>query len=164
MLAALGIVDDEIERPAEWSYSWAWDAIRRRIANLSDTSIAWLLSSFDNASGSLRQLADLATPPPDRDPEGSPLVNHYSVLRVSPTATAEKHLARLQGQGEADAPDGGAVGPISAKCSGRGPRCEIRGPAALRPGASRRRGPCVPYYARSAARLTGCHRTAPVVA
>ena len=72
LLAALGIVDDEIERPAEWSYSWAWDAIRRRIANLSDTSIAWLLSSFDNALGFLRQLADLATPPPDRDPEGSP--------------------------------------------------------------------------------------------
>lgn len=72
LLAALGIVDDEIERPAEWSYSWAWDAIRRRIANLSDTSIAWLLSSFDNALGFLKQLADLATPPPDREPEGSP--------------------------------------------------------------------------------------------
>jgi len=73
LLASLGIVPDEQEeRPAEWSYSWAWDAIRRRIANLSDTSIAWLLSSFDNALGFLKQLADLATPPPDREPEGSP--------------------------------------------------------------------------------------------
>lgn len=72
LLAALGIVDDEVERPAEWSYSWAWGAIRRRIANLSDASIAWLLSSFDNALMFVRQLADLATPPPDREPEGSP--------------------------------------------------------------------------------------------
>lgn len=72
LLAALGIVDDEVERPAEWSYSWAWEAIRRRIANLSDASIAWLLSSFDNALMFVRQLADLATPPPDREPEGSP--------------------------------------------------------------------------------------------
>lgn len=68
LLASLGIVRDEaLEKPAEWSYSWAWHAIKRRISRLTDSSIAILLSSFDNALGFLRELADLATPPPDLD-------------------------------------------------------------------------------------------------
>lgn len=66
LFASLGLVRDEVsEKPADWSYGWAWRAIKRRIASLSDTSIAWLLSSVDNALGFLRELAELATPPPD---------------------------------------------------------------------------------------------------
>jgi hypothetical protein len=57
----------ELTELADWSYRWAWQAIKRRIARLSDSSIAWLLSSFDNALGFLRELADLATPPPNPD-------------------------------------------------------------------------------------------------
>jgi hypothetical protein len=68
LLASLGIVTSEvIVKPADWSYRWAWQAIKRRIARLSDSSIAWLLSSVDNALGFLRELADLATPPPNLD-------------------------------------------------------------------------------------------------
>ena len=66
LFASLGLVRGEaIEKPADWSYGWAWRAIKRRIASLSDTSIAWLLSSVDNALGFLRELAELATPSPD---------------------------------------------------------------------------------------------------
>lgn len=71
LLASLGVVSNEtVERPEDWSYTWAWDAIRRRIAQLSDTSIAWILSSSDNALGFLRQLAELATPPPEMASDG----------------------------------------------------------------------------------------------
>ncbi len=64
LLASLGIAPaPAIERPADWSYRWAWQAIKRRIARLNDSSIAWLLSNVDEALAFLRELADLATPP-----------------------------------------------------------------------------------------------------
>ncbi|MBL9002745.1 MAG: hypothetical protein JNJ46_00795 [Myxococcales bacterium] len=48
---------------SEWSPAWAVRNIKERIASLSEVSISWLLSSWQNALSYLRELADIARPP-----------------------------------------------------------------------------------------------------
>jgi len=64
LLGMMGLAPPVVRpRPAVWSPAWAVRQIKERIASLSEVSIAWLLSSWKNALGFLRELADLARPP-----------------------------------------------------------------------------------------------------
>ena len=64
LLSMMGIAPPVVRpRPAVWSPAWAVRQIKERIASLSEVSIAWLLSSWKNALGFLRELADIARPP-----------------------------------------------------------------------------------------------------
>ena len=64
LLGMMGLAPPVVRpRPAVWSPAWAVRQIKERIASLSEVSIAWLLSSWKNALGFLRELADIARPP-----------------------------------------------------------------------------------------------------
>lgn len=64
LFALFGLRAPVVRPPAsEWSPAWAVRKIKERIASLSEVSISWLLSSWQNALSYLRELADIARPP-----------------------------------------------------------------------------------------------------
>lgn len=68
LLLSLGLPMPPQRRTEPWSVAWAAREIKRRVFTLSESSIAWMLSSVDNFVGFLRELGDIARPPEEALP------------------------------------------------------------------------------------------------
>lgn len=68
LFSALGLPMPPQRRTEPWSVAWAAREIKRRVFTLSESSIAWMLSSVDNFVGFLRELGDIARPPEEALP------------------------------------------------------------------------------------------------
>jgi len=68
IFSALGLPMPPQRRTEPWSVAWAAREIKRRVFTLSESSIAWMLSSVENFVGFLRELGDIARPPEEALP------------------------------------------------------------------------------------------------
>lgn len=68
LFSALGLPMPPQRRTEPWSVAWAAREIKRRVFTLSESSIAWMLSSVENFVGFLRELGDIARPPEEALP------------------------------------------------------------------------------------------------
>ncbi len=68
LLLSLGLPMPPRRRTEPWSVAWAAREIKRRVFTLSESSIAWMLSSVENFVGFLRELGDIARPPEEALP------------------------------------------------------------------------------------------------
>ena len=68
MFSALGLPMPPRRRTEPWSVAWAAREIKRRVFTLSESSIAWMLSSVENFVGFLQELGDIARPPEEALP------------------------------------------------------------------------------------------------